>query len=377
MKSIFRVCITMILTALLTLTAFAPVALAANATEVYVNNVKLDKDNPYWKNGNAAASKDDGNAYFDETSATLTLYNAVINTARDTLVSGTYRPLVSANGDVTVVLSGANSLQYNDVLTGQIAGIYASGTTTIRGSGSLDIQIENAASTTFTFAIYSYRALSIQGGTISIAVHAGTITHGLYSRADIWISGGQTTIDNRGERTRMVYTEDGDFRMTGGTVTGSAESSGSSGLALYAEDITLEGGEGIFKAFGVPEARGLSMWDADLIVSGGHFVFMGEEAALRSYISNLSVIADGILIYVSESSDGAAKWRWLSIADGELAETSTKTTPFLYVEFLDPSFYGTMPQTGDGQTPWLWAGMSLCVLIGAAGLIWALRRKRK
>ncbi len=78
-------------------------------------------------------------------------------------------------------------------------------------------------------------------------------------------------------------------------------------------------------------------------------------------------------MYVSEAANGDGKWLWTSAAkDGRLESNLNEQSSFKYVQFGE-----WPPQTGDGQTPWLWAGMSLCVLIGAAGLIWVLRRKRK
>ena len=64
------------LSTLLSLCLAVPAALAAGSTEIWVNNVKLDASNPYWKNGNLPASENDWNAHFDVSTATLTLKDA-------------------------------------------------------------------------------------------------------------------------------------------------------------------------------------------------------------------------------------------------------------------------------------------------------------
>lgn len=356
------------------LSVFAlPTALAAGATSVWVNNVELNAGNPYWKNGNLTASASDWNAYFDASSYTLTLRDAQINTVSDDSVYTLYKGMIYANGDFTLALSGASRLTYAGAASGHIAGVYGAGSITVTGEGSIDVGVTVTGGSQFGFGICAIQDLTVTGGTLTIGIHSGYIAHGLYSRGNILYTGGRSTINNVGSRGRMVYTDAGVFRMTGGWISGTSETTGSSGLGLAGDKLYLEGGYGSFYAFGTAETSGCDIWDSEMYVSGGHFIFAGERSGIFIDGAGTPVISlTNVTTYVSASISGSGKYVWHSPADGELAYTYFVTSPFRYVEFVVPE----EPQTGDAVNLWLWAGIALCVGLMMAGIPAAVKRRR-
>ena len=355
-------------------------ASAADATEVYVNNVKLDADYPYWVNGSLAAlaAKPAGgyNAYFNAAAATLTLQGASIDTV---YIIGFYseESLVHANGDLTVILAGTNTLSYSSAADRYLYGISGDGDLTVTGSGSVDIQLRNtSAGNGRTCAILSGNNLYIQGGRFSIDVEGPEYGYGFISEsADMVYAGGYAEVVVSSRASRVLYIRSGSFRMTGGTIRGtiSSVSGGSRGFA--AVDAYLEGGTAVIRALG-GTARGLHVYSdgsGTLSVSDGDFTFIGDDVALRFGDNAVSVnIADIVEVYVSEAVSGSNLERWYSAAQGELAMTTTLSSPFKYVRFVAPV---DMPRTGDNAVPCLWAGIALCALIISAGLTGRMRRK--
>ncbi len=367
-----------IIVAVILLSVFAvPSASAAGATSVWVNNVELNAGNPYWKNGNLPASASSWNAYFDASAYTLTLRDAQINTLTGDSVNLLYKGMIYANGDFTLVLSGASYLSYGGTASGAITGIYGNGTMTVRGEGSVDIQVTVTGVSQYGFGIYAAQDLTITGGTLTVETTSSYIAHGLYSQRDILYAGGHTTITNVGSRGRMVYTDGGIFRMTDGWISGTAETTGTNGLGLAGNELYLEGGYGSFYAFGTSLTSGCDLWDNVLYVSGGHFIFAGERSGIyMGGFGTSSITLTNVVTYVSKDISGYGKYIWHSAADGELAYTNYVTSPFQYVEFMLPET-GENPQTGDGAHLWLWAGIALCALLGAAAAGPAAAKKRR
>ncbi len=359
-----------------------PPALAAGATEVYLNNAVLNAATPYWKNGSASAVSwlpdDEWNAYFNAATATVTLKNAVIQT--NTLYN-TYsgdNALLYADGDLTVVLTGDSRLQYtNTATTGYVYGIFSTASLTVTGSGSVDIQLQNLSSPNYTRAVAGEWALLIQSGRIRINVEGSTYVYGFYSFGNILFAGGEAAVMSTGPNARIVYTDGVYFRMTGGSLNGIAESTGNDARGVYAVEAYLEGGTGIFRATGPGRTRGMLLADGPLYVTGGSFRFMGDWEAIcinqQPYVIN---IAGGIPVYVSEYASGADMRRWTSSADGILAGDVylSKTSTFRFVQFGE---FPETPQTGDSSAPWLWSGIGAACLLLAAGAVLAMRRKRR
>ncbi len=377
MKTMHKFILTTILLLLLVACFAVPGALAAPASSVCINSVTLNAVTPYWKNDNTTYATEPAsgwNAYFNAPTGTLTLKNAVINTPSAFL---TAYSLVCANGDLSLVLSwyqhdfGGNSNTQED-----ICGITIQGMLSISGDGSADIQIVNTHASGTAVAVFKllqsdarlrqdreygaggfhcarivFYAECFDCGRAGGGQHQGAQYHGcLLERLRVPHDGRQHYGKSRGNgRNRHV-------RHMGFC---SAPS-----LILRAVPAASRpmDPDGIYP--------GLCYSTDTLSYSGGTFTFTGPTSALLNNGSSTAInysLNDDALVYASKSTSGTAPILWESDADGIL--TSLLLVPsmseFLYVRFTQPV---TPPQTGDVQTPLLWTGIALFVLLGAAGL---------
>ena len=371
LKTVFAV----ILTILLSLTA----ASALGASEVILNQATLNSTTPYWVNGTTAAVAyaDNWNAYFEAGTSTLTLRDARVDQYKNIAGHSTVYALIQANGDLTAELTGSSGL--TDTAGGlgiynSLTGLYANGTLTVRGSGSLDFTYDGNAS---AYAIYSEGNLYWLDGTYRCKRSSGYFC-GLNSRADLLIAGGNITIQGDGERSRGISANSGHFRMTGGTVQCRMVSTGYDSYALHADTIELTGGYGLFSATGSSESDGIRYYNGTADITGGCFTLIGERSAMICSDAALppEEPAPGMNISVSETVDGSDLRRWDSSADGLLGSIeryspySLTLSPFRYIRLCMPA-----PQTGDTARPWLWAGIAAVVLLGAVWAANALRKK--
>ena len=111
--------------------------------------------------------------------------------------------------------------------------------------------------------------------------------------------------------------------------------------------------------------------------SGGDFTFIGNGSGLdydEWTIPNYTFSYDGGAVFVSMYTDGSLPSRWYSDADGRLISEVPYYSDFKYVRFTIVAD-AVMPQTGDNAHPWLWAGIGLLCLLGAAGWVAAARQK--
>ncbi len=180
----------LMLTAIVALCFFAPSALAAGSTEVWVNGVKLDAGNPYWKNGNAAASAADWNAHFDVSTATLTLKDAKLDTTYNT----GYHSLVFAPEDAGIVFLGRNEFAYTSAASDITVGVYVRGDMTINGDGSADFRLRAADAGAQAAAIYGDGMVTMYGGNITADIRAGFVAVGMRGASGILYAGGHTDI---------------------------------------------------------------------------------------------------------------------------------------------------------------------------------------
>ena len=351
----------------------APCASAAGGTDVWVNNVYLSTGSPYWKNGDLPASADDWNAYYDDSTSTLTLKDAVITNAY-TAPSGA--ALIFADGPLHLVLTGASTLSRTETVSPTLNGVCALGALTVSGSGSLEIALSDPVALSTVSGLVSADTITVNAGSQSINI-GGRFTFGLSALFGLVIAGGDTEIEANGsEQSILLYVDNGGFRMSGGTFWGAALSDVSA-AGIASLGVVFTGGEGEFYAQSAGFAVGLFNLNPVLYVSGGHFKFAGDTWALTAPISSsdpLDLRLNNVKTYVSETADSFAKRLWTSEADGRLVTTIGNFSPFLYAEFQGTGITAA-PQTGDVSRPWLWAGIALLSLLGAAGLA-AARRKR-
>ena len=162
-KKTSRISLTIILMMVFTLVMITTAYAGSGGAEVYVNNTRLSASKPYWKNRNAPASASDWNAHFDAETATLTLKNAVMDTAYATPEGDT---LVRASGALNLVPEGTNTLHRTGSQEGSTFGVYSADDLTIRGSGTLDILAKDSVSTGTIAAIATNGNLTVQSGTL-------------------------------------------------------------------------------------------------------------------------------------------------------------------------------------------------------------------
>ena len=212
------------------------VALAAGetATSVIVGDATLSADRPYLVNGTASAGGtlgvDGCSAYFDATSGILTLNGVSI-----TKESTSYTGAITADGDLTIVLEGENSI----TVTGDgenARGVFLYHNLTIRGSGALVI---NA----YSDGIYVAGNLTIAGGKITST--ATGMNNGICAITDggIDISGGTVIAEGPGAG---IYGEQylsisGNADVTGISTTGYGLQGGAGGSDLTPDNFSISG----------------------------------------------------------------------------------------------------------------------------------------
>ncbi len=357
-------------------------AMAADAVEVWVNNVQLSASSPYWKNGNEPASESDWNAHFDAATATLTLQDAQINTLHT--VSSSYAALIYAEGDLTLNLDGSNTLQYTTGSgSGNINAIYIrSGSVSVTGSGQLDIQMD-IDGTGSSRGIYAERDITIQSGIINIRMVHDVVLYGIDAYGNLLISGGTISITGQADLYSGLGAGGDYFRMTGGSVEvdvrGDIVANG-----IEATEVFLEGGTGSFLASGAPYGSyGIRVEDNTLNVLGPQFVVYGARAAIyfRLYHGGSPTynLLNSYYIVVSENAGYEECKLWHSEADGILGTSRYGNSSFRYVEFTDvlPDCLRAAPQTGDDSAPLLWAGIALLMIAVAMAYSRAMKRRHE
>lgn len=356
--------------ALLLLPAWTLRPASAGATNLIVGGVPIPPGT-YLANGSAVTSASKpaagGYIYYDGLTSTLTMENAQIGTAG--VITAYISALVYCSGDLTVVLSGTNTLSFNDSSINASA-IYAEGALTIQGSGNANVTVHNTRSNSTAFAINAGGDLSVLSGNLAIIADAEGTAIGMRSFSAFLFAGGKTDITAQADSASGVFAIVGDFRMTGGQLKAVAKSAAHDGYGVYGKTLLLEGGEGFFEVSGA-NGYGGGFWGYVNSYSGGVFTFIGEGLGLMFGGGDTEIaytLAGDGAIFASESTDGSQLKRWYTIADGKLEGSYTTTSPFRYVLFKQYT-EEEMPQTSDGQTPWglaLIAG--LCLLLGAGML---------
>ncbi len=368
----------LLLAAALALCLPLPHALAAGAAEVLINQATLTAATPYWANGaaSAQATLSNWNAYFDAATSTLTLKNAVINTLSNKSYQGNLAyGGVMGDGDYTLTLLGDSSITYSGTPGSDptnMFGVFAWGRLTVQGSGTLDIRQSTSRIVT---GLYSYLSMTLNGGVITMDLDGTVRSDALVARfEEILVTGGQVTAACEGGiYCKGLYAWDGMFRITGGSLTFTANSTTGSSYGIDAYSISLEGGTIQSKATGTGDTRGLYYHTGALDLVACNAVFTGDKIAImRGYSAEpFTALPAEMNVYAAAGTDGSGKWPWYSPADGELTpRTYSAADALRYVEFSP-----IVPQTGDAAMPWLWAGVALIMLI--AGMILGRHTRKK
>ena len=175
---------------------------AAGSTTVNVGGVELNSTTPYLVSGAAAGSGTLGTggctAYFDSTSATLTLNGATINTAynrdgdNDSDKMGIY-----ASGDLTIKLIGSNTINGVAAASGASSyGIYLGGKLTIQNGatggavGSLTATGYGSSTQVWSVGIYAGSGITISNSTVAAYGNQAVIySAGMISGGPVSITG--------------------------------------------------------------------------------------------------------------------------------------------------------------------------------------------
>ncbi len=343
------------------------------AVEVYVGGVELDAATPYYQNGSstAFASSPAGgwNAYFDAAAATLKLQNIEITDLTFLQGSTTEKSFIEIYGNAALELIGDNKLLFvgSPAAGPDFAyGVYVYGDLSVRGSGSLSIAIQSKNS---VYGMYSLYGLYFYDGSMTLRLQS-SVSRGIVATVVI-IDGAQIDVGVEGVECFGVSGED--LTLKSGTLDVNVESTYSFAYGVVAIALSLQGGRMETDAFGTGETCGLYYQDGTLEASGGQFVMSGETSAIAHGKNGTDIQspAAGMEIFVSADRAGSIKTQWFSPADGSLTYANGTPSPFLYVEF-SPIY----PQTGDGRTPVLWAGIALGILFLAAGTFFAAGRRK-
>ena len=263
---------------------------------------------------------DGGTATYDPAENTLTLNNY------SSIGEGHNNAAIYYDGTDTlnVVLMGESTVQGPDRESGSSYGIYAGGSLSFSGSGTLTATGGGSTSGS-SYGVFTYGSVTVKGGTLTAT--GGTATgsthtysYGVYASGDVRVSGGTlTAIGGKADYSYGVYAytgvtvEGGSLTATGGTATGeSGESYGvyasSNAVAVSGGTLTATGGEasyscgvyvytgsvtvsenGTLEATGGTATTSYGVYASDAItVSGGKVIAMGgtEAFSVTPVLSN-------------------------------------------------------------------------------------------
>lgn len=205
--------------------AAAPTTLTVGGTNVL--------NGGYWTTDESGTLTADGanaenyNVYYDG-DGTLTLKDATIN---GTNTIGHVGTGIYAEGDLTIVLEGTNTVTGVQDPNGDSQSIRVSGNLTIQGGGSLTAQGAETSSGS-SYGIFVFGSFTQQGG--SVTASGGNIK-GNYTSTGLYVYGGTVTA------------QDGTLTATGGDTSGSSygiSMSSSSSVTVGSAAVTATGGTG-------------------------------------------------------------------------------------------------------------------------------------
>ncbi len=195
--------------------------LLPEATDVVLNQARLNGLTPYWANGSttAQAQLSDWNAYFDWETSTLTLKNAEVNLFASLWDDPAAYSYIQANGDITLELQGNSRVTEKDAYPATASDVIAmntKGDLTVTGSGALDVQLHT--DTAVCLGMNSQKDLFWYGGALAFkGISRLAAAYGLAASGDrLFIDGGKIELYCKGTRVEAVSVPGGEFRLTGG-----------------------------------------------------------------------------------------------------------------------------------------------------------------
>ena len=282
---------------------------------------------------NAAKTEGVADSVWDSNTNTLTLNGVNFETTAATAVK--------LPAGAKIVLNGVNTITGGNLGSGDCYGIYAEGSLTISGSGTLNVTGGDAA--TRSCGIYTDNALTISSGPVtatsgdvsggaSLGIYSignftisgtadvtgkgGTATNdgsfGINAEGEVIISGGKVeAIGGAGKGSDGLYSGNGQINISGGKVEafgGDAPSAGGS-VGIFAQtssanvqisgtaDVTAIGGESASdRSYGIYSRNPVT-------ISGGKVEAFGGEGSYPGYGINNANISGGTVTAASEYGD--------------------------------------------------------------------------
>ncbi|MBQ6398536.1 MAG: carbohydrate-binding domain-containing protein [Clostridia bacterium] len=167
--------------------------------------------------------------------------------------------------DLSLVLSGTNSVVNNDLSSGMPCGIYAVGALTISGNGTLEAEAKQRG-------ISCRGKLTIIDGSLTVK---GVSGHGMFVDGDVEISGGTVSVEGASDG---ICSQGGSVTISGGEVT--AKSKNDPGVSAQGQ-IKITGG----KVTAETESR-IGMSSSNVTIEGGEIIALGNEKGIRGTVVN-------------------------------------------------------------------------------------------
>jgi hypothetical protein len=252
----------------------ASLTTAEESKGIFVSGVNV-MGSRYWvtKDGtlNPTDKPDSWNVAYDKESNTLTLRDATIKEAQQTVLHDFYAGILSATDlkdDLNIDIVGDNTIEGGS--DGSLLfGIVTLNDLNLRGDGNLTITSGTATGTTngnANMGIYALGGLTLQGSAVTIN-NGDSLTSnaGVYSVGAIDISSGS-------------------LNATGGSVTGEKEDNGPNSVGVYClKEVNMNGGKLVSIA---GQSKGNSFGicsEGDMAVNGGTISAVSNAAAIHSY----------------------------------------------------------------------------------------------
>ena len=256
-----------------------------------------------------------GTASYDPGARTLTLSSATISTGHNGagILIGDY----FSDREVTIVLIGASSVVQGT--TPDISrGIFTMGLLSIRGPGSISIDVEEHEDST-VFGIFSFKGCSITDAIVSLS--AEPVTEGSSIAIDSSAMGGYLKCNNAvvstSGYTHNINVPSGRINIEDSEVTIANGFKGING-GLEIDDFKIRNSEIICSVSGEPVELPEGGWDYPVAIANGHNVLINSSKLTVSSTSSNAIFTEASLIIENRSEIDAsgfhpALFGWTSI----------------------------------------------------------------
>ena len=299
------------------------------AANVSIGGTSFDA-NAYYKNGDTTSfsgTAGDYNAWYEAATGTLHLNN----------FTGSGKINCSSAGDLTIDLTGTNTLTVTLAENGDNQAINSSGLITFTGSGSLTVNMTNSGASGKNTAIYGAKGIAVSGSaTLAVSVQGGVYDYGIYGGGGVTISENATvnvttnvTVD--GGTGRAIYCDEGAISISSAnpttvTLTGSENNGTNYGIFNIAGNsgtpnngnITLSGtGKVTVQYQSGPFAYGIISWPTDTAKNPNGVISLTN--------ANVDITnCDQGIVAISQTRGSAAD---ITINNSTLTIDSTKESP--------------------------------------------------